>query len=450
MPLPLLFALVVAQGQSTSPATRTVVQPITQSQTKPAAPPPEQPAKLVAAPAEQPFQSPFVVTEPNRLALTPKIDGKLDDEEWDPITRSADSQMFFNWEPGKLYIAGIVPVGHDLLASFDLHANGWLHGKDNLEVRVGNVQGKVSIVARVMDATDIAGPKWLDLPGFAMSCKAATSTDGKTVVYEASIGDIGLGLIPTEKGAKILMRMDAPASTETSAPAYLPRALTPVTLVMTRFGTLPKGLSFNPEGVGRSSIAGEIARLRMAFDGNNGLKLQKLEMHTEGPAKNDMIQLTAPFPKFDDKGRSYVDYISGLMEGSPEGYRILRGTLSTADNVNTVLECNYRVGPPVDFDLVRQNLPIAALDRSLKFGFYERSNSTKKVTGDVTIVAPEPLRILNGAQRNVSITTVRGQIREEFDLFFPPNISGTFPIKFVATVNGHRYEQIRFITVGGG
>jgi hypothetical protein len=220
-------------------------------------------------------------------------------------------------------------------------------------------------------------------------------------------------------------------------------------LVTSRYEALPKGLAFNPELVGRSSVAGETTRLRMAFDGNNGLKLQKLEMHTEGPSKNDTIQITVPFPKFDDKGRSYVDYSTGIMEGSPEGYRILRGTLTTADNIGAVLECNYRVGPPADFDLVRQNVAVAALDRSMKFGFYIKSNSTKKVSGDVTIVVPEPLKILNGAQRNVTISTTRGQVREAFDLFFPPNASGTYPVKFVATINGKKYEQVQFITVGG-
>ena len=218
---------------------------------------------------------------------------------------------------------------------------------------------------------------------------------------------------------------------------------------MSRYEALPAGLKFNPEMVGRSSVAGENTRLRLAFDGANTMKLQKLEMHTEGPSKNDTIQITVPFPKFDDKGRSYVDYSTGIMEGSPEGYRVLRGTLTTTDNIGAVMECSYRVGPLVDFELVQQTVPIAPLDRSMKLAFYAKSNSTKRVSGDVIIVVPDPLKVLNGAQKTVDITTSHGQMRETFDMFFPPNISGTFPIKFVVTVNGKKSEQVQYLTVGG-
>ncbi len=383
------------------------------------------------------------------MALTPKIDGKIDEEEWDPIAKTADMQSYFQWEPGKLYIAAVVPTGHDVVASFDLKANGWLHGKDNLEIRLSNAQGKVSVVGRVMDGTDINGPKWIDLPGLSLSSTAAATSDGAKTTYEASIGDLGLGIIPTDKGTKMLMRIDDPLSTEPPAAPYLPRALSAVTLIMTRNAALPDKLAFNPEGVGRASVSGENTRLRMAFDGNNSLKLQKLEMHTEGSARNDTIQITVPFPKFDDKGRSYVDYSTGIMEGSPEGYRILRGTLTTTDNVSAIVQCSYRVGPTIDFELVRQNVPIAALDRSMKFSFYAKSNSTRKVTGDVTIVVPDPLKVLNGAQKSFTISTARGQVREAFDLFFPPNIAGTFPIRFVATINGKKTEQVQYLTVGG-
>jgi hypothetical protein len=438
MSLPLLFALVVAQGQTTPPTGASAGTSVQQS-----------PATQAAAPAPQPFSSAFVIAEPNRIALTPRIDGKMDDEEWDPLSSSPDLKSFFQWEPGKFHIAAIVPNGHDIITSIDLKANGWLIGKDNLEIRLSNATGTAVVTARIMDGTGIDGPKWIDVPGFSISSQAASSTDGTNTTFEATIADTGLGLIPTATGTKLMLRVDAPLSTDPVAPAYLPRSLAPVTLVLQRSVALPPGLAFNPEGIGRTSIAGDSTHIRLGFNGSNSMKLQRLEMHSEGFAKNDTNQLAVPFPKFDDRGRSYMDYNSGIADGSPEGYRVLKGTLTTSDNISAVLECSYRVGPLVDFEIPRISIPLSKTDRSVKVGINIKSNAPKRVTGTLTIVAPDPLRVLNGADRKIAIFTNRGQDRDDFELFVPVNTAGTYPIRFVATINGKKFEQVRYITVGG-
>lgn len=440
MSLPLLFALVVAQGQTTPPPGTTAVTPVQQPATT---------AQTAVAPAQQPFSSAFVIAEPNRIALTPRIDGKLDDEEWDPLSTSPDMKSFFQWEPGKFHIAAIVPTGHDVVASIDLKANGWLIGKDNLEIRISNATGKATVTARVMDGTGIAGPKWIDVPGFSISSVVAASADAVNTTFEATISDPGLGLIPTDKGTKLMLRVDDPLSTDPPAPPYLPRSLAPVTLVLQRSAALPPGLFFNPEGIGRTSIAGDSTHIRLGFNGSNSMKLQRLELHSEGFAKNDTNQIAVPFPRFDDKGRSYMDYNSGIADGSPEGYRVLKGTLTTSDNISAVLECCYRVGPLVDFEIPRINIPVANTDRSVKIGINIKSNFVKRVTGSLSIVVPDPLRVLNGGDRKIAIFTNRGQDRDGFEIFVPLNVNGTYPIRFLANINGKKFEQVRYITVGG-
>lgn len=320
MPLPLLFVLVV-QGQASPPA-QIIVKPIPQTQVSPPTQPPPPPP--VQQPAAQPFTSPFTIPEENRIARTPIIDGRLDPEEWDPLAKTGDMQSFFQWEPGKFYVAAIVPDGRDVVASFDIQANGWLHGKDNLEVRLSNNQGRVSVVGRILDGTGIQGPKWIDLPGFSLTSTAAATDDGKMTTYEACIADIGLGIVPTARGTKMLMRIDDPLTTDPPALAYLPRTLSPVTLVMSRCEALPPKLEFNPEMAGRSCVGGEYTRLRFGFNGNETLKLKQLELHTEGPTRGDEIQVTQPFPKFDDKGRAFIDYSTPITEDGPLGYRVLR------------------------------------------------------------------------------------------------------------------------------
>ncbi len=449
MALPLLVALIVAQGPS---AHQTVLRSV-QSNAKQAAATQsttQAPAqKSDAGAAAQPYTIPFTVVEPVRLALTPKIDGTIDEEEWDALSSSSDMKSYFQWEPGKLHFAAQVPSGHDLVASFDLKGNGWLIGKDNLEVRLSNANSKVTMTCRVVDNTSISGPKWIDLPGMTMASFASVITNGATTTYEASISDPGIGLLPTEAGTKLMLRLDDPESTDAPSPAYLPRVLTPVSLAIQRSAALPNGLWFNTEGAGHAAIPGESIKLRLTYNGNNSMKLQRLEMHSEGFSKNDTNQMTVPFPKFDEKGRSYVDYSTSIAESTTIGYRILKGTLSTADNIPAVMESSYRIGPLVDFEVPRQALAVAPLDRSVRFSFYAKSNSSRSVKGEVSISVPDPLKILNGADRKINIQGNRGKDRQTFDLFFPPNISGTFPVKFSAILNGKKIEQVQYITVGG-
>src|SRR4051812_13139307 len=53
----------------------------------------------------QPFIDREDIADLTRLALTPKLDGKIDTEEWDPFVQSNGMDTYFQWEPGKLYLA---------------------------------------------------------------------------------------------------------------------------------------------------------------------------------------------------------------------------------------------------------------------------------------------------------------------------------------------------------
>jgi hypothetical protein len=259
MPLPVLFALALAQG---------VQDPTT---------PP-------AAPAQEPtnFTAPYEVLEPNRLALTPIIDGKIEDEEWDYLGAAGTGKAYFQWEPNAFHIAGVVPEGRELLASFDLRQNGWLIGSDNLQVRISMLDGKPVVRARLLDGTRITGPTWIELPGMTLSSKVAARTDAGMTTYEASIQDCGIGLVPVDMGAKLAVRVDDPLATEANFEPFLPRVLSNVNLGMMRSAALPNGLKLGVEGLGKTVTPGETVRVRLTFNGNDNMHLNRLALRTEG------------------------------------------------------------------------------------------------------------------------------------------------------------------------
>ena len=108
--------------------------------------------------------TPFSVDEPNRLALTPLMDGKVVNEEWDRLTDSPDLKTFFQWEPGQVYLGSIARLNQDVVWSLDMNGDGWLVGSDNLEVRLSYQNGGVQATLRKLDATNRSEPKWLEVP----------------------------------------------------------------------------------------------------------------------------------------------------------------------------------------------------------------------------------------------------------------------------------------------
>jgi hypothetical protein len=217
---------------------------------------------------------------------------------------------------------------------------------------------------------------------------------------------------------------------------------------MQRSAAIPAGLKFNVEGVNKTVTPGENVRIRLTFNGNNTMNLSRLAMRSEGFAKDVTNKLEVPFPKFDNKGRAFVDYDTAVADTALLGYRVLRAELTSADGIHSMLQGTYRISPPIDFELVRQQQAVNPNDRSVKYAFYVKSNTGKRVTGDFTIVVPEPLRVLNGATRKIQFAGRQRQ-RMEFEVFMPQNTAGTFPVTFKSTLNGVASEQTEFFTVGG-
>jgi hypothetical protein len=398
-------------------------------------------------PQASPFSTPFEIFETKRIAATPKIDGRIEEEEWDPLGSAGSGTSMFQWEPYKLHFAAVVPEFSDLLASFDLKSDGWLIGKDNLQIRVATGSGTPVVSGQILDATRIAGPSWVDVPGLATSATAAMHTENGLTTIEVTVSDPGIGMFPNAVPAKLAMRLDAPPSASPDFAPFLPRTVTPISLVFQRSAALPNALKFNAEGAGKPVGPGEWFRMRLTFEGNNNMNLSQLTMRCEGLAKDGTNKMEVPFPKFDRKGRAFVDYQTSVSDSIPRGYRVMRAELSTTDGISSFLQTSFRVGAPLEFDLVPVNPKVSASDRSLTFAFYERSNTSKRLSGDVTIDVPLPLKVVNGETQKINLSG-RQRGRSTFQLYIPAGTAGTFPIHFKGTLNNEPVEQIAYLTIG--
>jgi hypothetical protein len=382
-----------------------------------------------------------------RIEMTPKLDGKIDDEEWDPFSTDGAVKTYLQWEPGVIYAAATGPAGQDLLVSLDLGADGWLVGDDNLEARVSTSSGKPTVSVRQLDGSNKAGPVWRDLPGFAIASEVASSTDGTNVTYELRLVDPGLGMIPT-KPAKIDVRIDLIPSTDAPRDPFIPRSLAEVQLATSRSAALPTGVKWNVERSGRAVAPGDRMFVRLTFNSKPPVPLKKIDLRSEGSAKDDTNQVSIPFPGWDGKGRSFVDYDTKIDLASDTGYHVLRGTITAADGTPAIVEASYRVAPAVDFDIVQKTLADDSHDRSIPFGYYLTSNIDRFVKGEVEVSVPAPLKLVNsGDVHKFAIGEQRGRLRNSIELFVPANSAGSYPLVFKVTANGVTRTYTKFLNV---
>ncbi|MDX2064860.1 MAG: hypothetical protein SFX74_03855 [Fimbriimonadaceae bacterium] len=404
-------------------------------------------ALVGATQGENPYGKPLAVAESRRIALTPKLDGVASAEEWDALTAEGTVSTFFQWEPGKFHVGTLTAAPAVVVVSVDLGNNGWLIGDDNLEVRLEPGPGSnVVASARMLDGTNPAGPVWRPLPGFSVASEAKLGRAESMELLEATIHDPGLGILPTDDRRKVGLRVDIlPLNTPPSEP-YLPRPVVPIELVMARDAGLPEKMVFRPGNYGRAVVPEQTIKLRFGFEGTNDLGIQKLNLRSEGEARDATNLVEVPFPRFDNKGRAFVDYETAVAAGASVGYRVARGTLNVKDGVAGVAQMSYRIAPDVDIEVINEIRRTDAVDRTYKQAFRVRSNSGKGLVGQISVSVPGPLRIINSPDRRLNLTS-RGQAREVFEIYVPASTSGTFPVYFDVTIGGNKTRQTGFVTI---
>lgn len=445
MSMPLLLALFMAQGTAapgkpaTIPATPIIPAPAVQEPTKTVPP---------VTPVPFSYATPVTVAEPNRLALTPVLDGKLGDEEWDPLYASTDTKTYLQWEPGQIHVAATGPAGRDLVVSLDLGANGWLVGKDNLEVRVATVSGTPTVTARLLDATNVAGPTWQTIAGIGMASKAVVSGDATNQTVEVSIVDPAIGYIWERAGQKMAVRADFVPSGDAPAEPFLPRSLAPIQLVNNRAAALPSGLRYGVERADRPVVPGDGAIVRFTFESKGSLGLKKLDLRASGLLKDTTTQTSLPFPAFDNKGRAFKDYTTKIPADAQLGYRVAKATITGGDGVPGVVETSFRVAPDFDIDLIQEKLQPNPKDRGIRMNFYMQSFANRSLSGEISLQVPTGFRVMNGGdQQKFTINDRRGRIRKGFDLFIPGEATGTFPILFTIVEKGKRVTHTSYVNI---
>lgn len=402
-------------------------------------------AAVILAP-QTPYADAYEVKEPLRIALTPQLDGKIQDTEWDKLSESGGNPAFLQWEPGVLYGAMRVPAGKELVASLDMAGDGWLVGRDNIELRMKLTGGTIDISARRLDATDRNGPKWEQLSDVSGMVTAAGSLDGD--YWNAEFKLLPVDLAQIQLNDKMGIRFDAFGPGDGDAPPFTPRKTALITLQYDRSSTLPSGLEWNPQYTARSVVPGDGIKIRLNFTNPGTAKIKTIAMATEGFGQDNVAASVQPFPPFDNKGRSFVDYQTLVPPGARLGWRVLKAKMVIDNMPDAEVVTSYLISNPIQFDVnLPKDLHSQAGSQIIKGSIYLRSQTSKRVDGTFYLDVPEGWTVTTGNAAKFSIYHSRGSSRIGVTLIAKQGAQGLIPLKLKAVVGDSISERTIFLPI---
>lgn len=442
--------IIVPSSPAQNPPVQTPPAQTPPAQTPPAQTPPVKPAPgpgpLGGTPRQKPTSDPKIPAPtpatPPPATPTPAPEPVVPVTPPPPAPEGVQA-AYLNWEPGIIYLAATVPAGNDLVVSIDGKNDGFLVGRDNLEIRVSG--GK--LVARVLDATNPAGPIWTPAPGFAESSRVSV-TDGSGVsTVQIKLVDPGYGIVPAKLGDKFALRFDAVPSASAPTEPFIPRVTTSVKLVDQWTQELPNSFKVNVPAKGRGAFPGDSTVVHWQLNAVQGASLKRLSIEGEGWLNDYVSAVSVPSPDFDSKGNGNVDYETKVVRSAPVGYGVLKGKLVGDSWGPAEAEVSFRVPPPLDLEIPAKLLKRSDLAQKFKSTVEIRSNSDRKVEGHLQIIPPAGWTVKSGSDKNFYIYNRKGAVWNGFEIEVPPGVTGTFSVTLRIAAIGKIVDQPYWVTV---
>jgi hypothetical protein len=381
--------------------------------------------------------------------------GVIENDEWDAFATGSGSKTYLQWAPGVIYVAGSAPLGSDLLLSLDLGNDGWLVGSDNYEARLRvDASNNPSLSVRRLNALNVAGPTWEDLPGWVVSSVCKTSISGGNIEYELQLSDAGIGVLP-QSPQTIGARVDMISSNEPAISNTQTRLLAPIHLARSRSEGLPANLHFEIDRADKPAVPGESASIRFNFSyptkppAGPAPVVKKINISAEGSTKGKMSDMTSPLPPFDKSGRTWIDYVSKVAIDANPGYHILQSTLTLGDDTPASVERSFEIAEPIDIKIEKPLIAASPTDRTIVVNFEVLSNLLQPTLGSVVFTMDPTFHVLNQPSTTVRFTMEpKGRKVSKFELYVPANITGTYPVTFDITAGTMKRRIVRYLTFG--
>ena len=376
---------------------------------------------------------------------TPKIDGVVEDGEWDVYYTFASGDLdittYINWDSNNLYLAARSNKPIDLLALLDANKDGWYNGEDNYEFRfVRAAEGPGKLIVNRFDSRNAKGP----------AATAVMPEEAATVEMQSGVKDgvysieirvpatlvRGLKLADKRKlGLLITARTGSDEAAWISSGS--PGDVQELTLVSKKLASLePLAVGFDIRDT-TIAIGDElVAKFHMTNKGPQTLNVQSCVIAGEGKAGAYLSSQKVRMDGLPPKKHISREIRSVIPQDMPVGSWALGAEVLTPDGKLGSALLSFEVVEPYLLSVRVPVEPVRPTVNEVKLSVVITNNTRSRVRGEAVITLPEGWEIWkdepkrNFSASNRSFTTVQFKVKP------PLGASGSIPVKFDVTLNG--------------
>lgn len=446
-----------APAEAAKPAEAAPAAPVAPAEAaKPADPAPAAPAKpsalatpdtapaVVVKPAANP-ETPEVTPDTNIFKRTPKLDGVVDNGEWDAFYTytSGDLELttYADWDSANLYIASKSNKPIDLLALLDANADGWYNGEDNYEFRmVRGAEGASKLIVNRYDSRRTKTP----------SASAVTAEEAALVEMKSATKDgissvemrIPAGLVRKFKlvdNRKLGLLVTARTGSDEASwiASGSPGDTQESILVSKKIASLkPLDLGFDLRDTKIARGDDLVAKFHLTNVGADTVDVRSFVIAGEGKAGDFLSSQKVRMEGLAPKKHVAHDVRSVIPKDMPLGSWALGAEVKAADNKLGGALVSFDVVEPFELLLRLPTEPVKPTVKEVTVGVVITNNMRHGVRGEAKITMPdgwelwknEPKREFRASSK--SLTTVTFKMKP------PLGAPQRTPVKMDVTIDG--------------
>lgn len=432
--VPILLMLVsVARAEDASPVAPAQVNIApTDASSSISAPIPTQPGTVVTPDTEI-------------LKRSPKIDGVIEDGEWDTYYTYTSSDWnvttFVDWDSAHLYVGAESNKPIDLLAVLDANADGWFHGEENYEFKVTRTDnGSFNLAVCRYDSRNTKSPTAAPVSAAETAMVVMrNSVSQDRYMMELSIPALlirGFRLTPERK---IGFQVAVKSSTDESG--WMPTSqlgeVKQCTLVTKKFATLkPLEIGFDL----RDSVVarGEdlVGRFHLTNGGTETVDARHFVIAGEGKAGDYLSSYKIRIEPLPPKKHLAHDVRTLIPADMPVGSWVIGAEVSSGDGRLGAALVSFDVVDPFNAELRLPAGDVRADVKDVTFGIAITNNCRRTLRGTAKISLPIGWELWRNMDSREFSVSGRSTTTVMFKAKPPLGELGTVPVKAEVVSDG--------------
>ena len=389
--------------------------------------------------------APVVSPDTDIFKRTPKVDGVIEDGEWDVFYAyklgDLDVTTYADWDSENIYLAVKSSKPVDFLAVLDAKADGWFNGDDNYEFRAVRDEDAIKPIVNRYDSrntkTPAASPASAD-EAVLITMKSGTDANGSACIEMI----IPASLIPRLKlgdGRKIGLLMSARTGSEDAdwILSGSPGETRECTLVSKKLASL-KPLTLGFDLLDSRVARGEelVGKFHLTNSGVDTVDVRSYVIAGEGKASEFLSSEKIRVEGLPPKKHVSHEVRSVIPKDMPLGSWALGAEVRSADGKLGGALVSFEVVEPFTVALRLPEKPVPTSAKDVTIGLVVTNNMRHQVRGQATIALPAGWELWKNDNKRDFRAAGEALTTVSFKATAPLGALKEVPVKIDVTING--------------